>query len=308
MRQSFIKKIIDAFFYGNFFAGICAVALCIETSIQHKLAFNGIPFYIIIFLGTSSFYTYLYLKSISPSSNNERTVWYSKNEKVIRIVQKIMLVALAADILFFIIRYFHSFEHLNTIKFGQITLFPLAAFAYTFNLLPFPHAKRLRRIGWLKPFALGFVWSGFVSVYPIVFYQIQTNSHAGFFSLPSGWLWIKNLMFISTLCIMFDIKDRDNDAACGLKTYPVQFGIKNTIRFIIIPLVLLGLLAFFMFTVKKEMPASRIAINAIPYLLLLITAYSLNKKRSIIYYLSVIDGLMLVKAACGIIAMWLIAS
>jgi hypothetical protein len=36
--------------------------------------------------------------------------------------------------------------------------------------------------------------------------------------------------------------------------------------------------------------------------LLLIAGLSLHHRRSLIYYLSVIDGLMLVKAVCGIIA------
>jgi hypothetical protein len=84
-------------------------------------------------------------------------------------------------------------------------LFPIVALTYTFNLLPFPEIKKLRRIGWLKPFIIGFVWSGIVSVYPIIFYQLQIGSVQDFFALPSGWLWLKTsclfLRFVSCLIL-----------------------------------------------------------------------------------------------------------
>jgi 4-hydroxybenzoate polyprenyltransferase len=190
---------------------------------------------------------------------------------------------------------------LNGIQIGQIFIFPAIALIYTFNILPFSETKKLRRIGWLKPFAIGLVWSGVVSVYPIIFYQIQVGSHAPFFALPSGLLWLKNFIFVSTLCIMFDLKDYESDKQEGLKTYAVQLGISKTISFIIIPLVCIGIFTFLKF--HASIPASNvfaIILNLIPYLLLLICAYSLRKHKSIIYYLFVIDGLMIVKAVCGI--------
>ncbi len=306
MRQSILKKLTDIFFYGNLFAGICAVSLCIETTVQHGLRLNGLHFYTLIFFGTVYYYTFLYVNGVPVENLNDRVVWYKIKLSVLKKTQNIILLFLIADILFFVGKYFDSFKTLNGPKYGLILVFPLIALTYTFNILPFPNIKKLRRIGWLKPFIIGFVWSGFVSVYPIIFYQIQVGSHAEVFSFPSGWLWLKNMMFISTLCIMFDLKDYKEDKEQGLKTFAVQFGIQNTIRFIIIPLVLVGLFAFYMFTIKHHFPVSRIIINSIPYLLLLISAYSLKKQRSIIYYLSVIDGLMIVKAICGIAGVMLL--
>lgn len=300
MQQSILKKLIDIFFYSNLFAGLCAVFLCIETSVQHGLALNGIHFYSIIFFGTVYYYTYLYVNGVPVENLNERVVWYKIKLSVLKKTQNIILLFLLADAILFIGKYYNSFKLLSSNKYGLILIFPIIALTYTFNILPFPNVKKLRRIGWLKPFVIGFVWSGFVSVYPIIFYQIQVGSHNAVFSFPSGWLWLKNMMFISTLCIMFDLKDYKEDKEQGLKTFAVQFGIQNTIRFIIVPLILVGLFSFYMFTIKHNFPLVRIAINSIPYLLLIISAYSLTKKRSIIYYLSVIDGLMIVKAICGI--------
>ncbi len=301
MKQSIPRKLIDIFFYGNLFAGLCAVALCIETSVQHKLKLNGIHFYTLVFFGTVYYYTFLYLKAVPATDYNERVAWYRVKYSVLKKTQNIILIFLLADAFFFVWKYHESFATLNSHKYGLILLFPLIALTYTYNILPLPSRTKLRRIGWLKPFVIGFVWSGIVTVYPIIFYQIQVGSHVEIFSLPSGWLWLKNLMFISTLCIMFDIKDYEDDRTHGLKTYSVQFGTNNTIRYIIIPLVLIGIFSFLMFTIHKGFPAFRIAMNLVPYLLLIVSAYSLlHKKRSIIYYLFFIDGLMVLKAICGV--------
>ncbi len=303
MSVSTSKKIWNSFFYGNFFAGLCAVALSIETNVQHGLALNGVHFYTIIFLGTTYYYTFLYLKEIPNQEYNERVSWYKNNQSLLKISQLIILVLLLLDIVLFVYRYYTSFLNLTSIKYGQMLLFPIVALTYTFNLLPFPEIKKLRRIGWLKPFIIGFVWSGIVSVYPIIFYQLQIGSVQDFFALPSGWLWLKNFMFISTLCIMFDIKDYENDKIENIKTFTVQLGVQKTISFVIIPLVLVGIFSFLLFKLQTNTPhTSTIIINIIPYILLLITAYSLRKSKSIIYYLSVIDGLMIVKAVCGIAA------
>ena len=84
------KKIWNSFFYGNFFAGLCAVALSIETNVQHGLALNGIHFYTIIFLGTTYYYTFLYLKEIPNQEYNERVSWYKKNQSLLKISQLII--------------------------------------------------------------------------------------------------------------------------------------------------------------------------------------------------------------------------
>ncbi|HMZ46892.1 MAG TPA: hypothetical protein PLU36_08830 [Chitinophagaceae bacterium] len=302
-----LKKLTDIFFYGNFFAGLCAVMLCIETNMQHGFALNGIHFYTIIFLGTAWYYTYTYVKNLPNELLDDRIIWYKKNTSSLKQTQNILLIFLIADIVFFVIKYEASFIKIASIQYGQIFLFPLVALTYTFNLLPFPEIKKLRRIGWLKPFIVGFVWSGFVSVYPIIFYQIQTNIGNEIFAMPSGLLWLKNFMFISTLCVMFDLKDFEIDKKDGLKTFAVQFGVSNTIKYIIIPLVIICIAAFIIFVEQNHFPYQRILLNIIPYLFLILISFALlKKKRKIIYYLFVIDGLMILKAICGILGMLII--
>lgn len=113
-------------------------------------------------------------------------------------------------------------------------------------------------------------------------------------------------MYITMLCIMFDIKDYAADHNHHLKTFVVRLGLRKTIFYILIPLTIIGLGTFIVYAVLRDFPVLRILINTIPFILLIIVAYSMHRRKSILYYLAIIDGLMLAKAICGIIGMTLI--
>ena len=44
----------------------------------------------------------------------------------------------------------------------------------------------------------------------------------------------------------------------------------------------------------------KLLLNSIPFLALLAVIHALRKRRSVLYYLAVVDGLLLLKALCGI--------
>ncbi len=110
-------------------------------------------------------------------------------------------------------------------------------------------------------------------------------------------------MFCTVNAIMFDIKDYADDSNRQLKTFVVRFGLHNTINFILIPLLLIGICCMLAFTYYRHFSFLSIFFNLIPFILLLVVAYSMHQKKSILYYLIVIDGLLLVKAICGIVGM-----
>ena len=112
-------------------------------------------------------------------------------------------------------------------------------------------------------------------------------------------------MFIAMLCIMFDIKDYATDHSSKLRTFVVRLGLRKTIFYILLPLPILGLLTFISYALTHHFSEMKIVLNMIPFLLLLLAAAALRRRRSMMYYHVVIDGLMLVKAICGITAMLL---
>ena len=110
-------------------------------------------------------------------------------------------------------------------------------------------------------------------------------------------------MFISVLCIMFDIKDYTADYIARLKTFVVNMGLRRTIVYIVLPLSVLGLVSFVLYAETHKFNRIKLLLNVVPFLLLIIVAWSLRKRRSLLYYLCIVDGLMLAKAVFGSIAM-----
>jgi 4-hydroxybenzoate polyprenyltransferase len=306
MNYRLLQKGINTIFFGNLFIGFCAVALCIETNLQRGLALNHFQFYSIVFCATVFYYTYLFSSNLPNKIVNSRMSWYKSNFKKISYAQWIVLILIVLNIAYFLWNYHSNISRIPIQYFWVIMIFTTVGFAYNFRIFSFLGIPNLRTFGWLKPIVIGFVWSGIVSVFPVIFAHIEDPTNLIAVKSPFDLLWLKNLMFVSTICIMFDLKDYEEDKEQQLQTFAVKFGVEQTIKWIIIPLAIFGILSFLKFTLQHQFPIIRILVNTIPYIFLLITAFSLRKQRSIIYYLFLIDGLMLIKAICGISGMLLI--
>ena len=299
---SFLQSVIQSIFFGNYFYGILAIVLSIEASLQQNFPLNDWLFYIAIFAATVVYYTKAYVSETSVETNNKRLLWYRKFKNAVRISQYVLIVILVLCTVIFFIRDWETILKLTLTEWLIISIFPLVAGLYYGISNPQFGSFNLRKIGWLKPFIIGFSWAGMVTVYPILYNCIE-HGVTYIPTLVGFFLFIKNFMFVTVLCIMFDIKDYAMDYNHQLKTFVVKNGLRKTIFFIIIPLCFLGLGSFVFYAVMRGFHPVKILLNVIPFILLIIVAYSLHNRRSILYYLIIIDGLMLVKAICGTIAM-----
>lgn len=287
-----------AFFFGNYFYGVCAVALSIEATLQQRIAIAPVIYYLLIFCLTVIFYIKAYISETVDTITNERTSWYVKNKKQVFNTQ-ITLTALSAIFgLLLIPNIIDGIKLLNAKSIATILVFPVVALLY----YGFDAKLSLRNTHWLKPFIIGFVWAGLVTLFPLFYNQIQAQQQLSL-TQTSCFLFIKNMMFISVLSIMFDIKDYATDYNKQLKTFVVSFGLRKTIFSILIPLTIIGFVSFICFVTINHFPIFRIFVNTIPFVLLLIVAYSLHQRKSIFYYLTIIDGLMFIKAICGAVGM-----
>lgn len=180
-------------------------------------------------------------------------------------------------------------------------IFPIVALSYygTENILI--KKIQLRTIGWLKPFIIGFTWAGLSSIYPLLYVSVINKQHI-FLTFPILLFFLQNFLFISVLCIMFDIKDYAMDYNQKLKTFVVNIGLRRTIYYIIFPLNSIGLILLLAFDGTENYSVLKTLINFFPFLLSGLVAQSLHSRKSIFYYLFIIDGLMLVKALCGILS------
>jgi 4-hydroxybenzoate polyprenyltransferase len=286
------------FFFGNYFYGVCAVALSVETALQQQISFAPIIYYLLIFSITVIFYIRAYISETVDSIANERTIWYVKNKKQIFNTQVTLTSLLVIFGLLLLPNILDGIKLLNIASIAKILIFPLVALLY----YGFDAKLSLRNTHWLKPFIIGFVWAGLVTLYPLFYNLVQAQQQL-ILTQTSCFLFVKNMMFISVLSIMFDIKDYATDFNKQLKTFVVSFGLRKTIFSILIPLTVIGFVSFILFVTSNHFSVFRILVNTIPFLLLLLVIYSLHQRKSIFYYLIVIDGLMFLKAICGIVGM-----
>lgn len=296
-----LKKIALFIFFGNYFYGICAVALSFEASIQQGFPLNTFWYYILLFCATTLYYIEAYIDVITPDKNNKRSVWYLNNKQLMIRSQLILVLIMIVSAFFVCKDVWQEIFKMPIIQWALILVFPVVAILYYgIEFLQFKK-HNLRSNGWMKPFVIGFVWGGAVTIYPILFHSIEYNEPYTI-TVFGTLLFIKNFMYITVLCIMFDIKDYAADYNQQLKTFVVRVGLRNTIFYIMIPLCFIGLGTFLVYSISHHFPLLRIIINAIPFILLITVAWSMHQRKSILYYLAIIDGLMLVKALCGIVS------
>jgi hypothetical protein len=293
-------KVIKSIFFGNYFIGILAIALTIESTLQLRLPFNSFAYYILISLVPIVYYTYAYMGVHGFSKTaNPRAQWYYTNRNFIKWSQWVLSTICVLTFSYLVNENFQAIIHLPIPYWIALFTLLLAALLY-YGLLPaYFFNLNLRKTGWLKPFIIGFVWACTANILPLIGLKIEEGINVTANELWV-WLFVKNWMFCTVNAIMFDMKDYAVDANKELKTIIVRFGLRKTIFRVLIPLLCIGMVSLFIFTYISNFQLITITFNAIPFVLTIILAYSMIKRQKILFYLMVIDGMILIKALCGI--------
>jgi hypothetical protein len=295
-------SLVQFIFFGNIFYGLCSVALAVEAATQQKIPLNSWSFYGLLFTATVLYYMHAYIQSNPNDATSERIRWYYSRKKTIVFFQILLAVLAFLCLVKIAMNSWMSLASITVIQIAMLLVFPLTAALYYGIDRGVLKNINLRQQGQLKPFIIGFTWAGPVTIYPVVFYCLENNMPYEL-TLVGGLLFLKNFMFISMLSIMFDIKDYAHDHRQSLGTFVTRTGLRKTIFTILVPLSILGLGTFITYGITRDFSAMKIMLNTIPFVFLMIVAWSLAKRRSILYYLVVVDGLMVVKAVCGTVAM-----
>jgi 4-hydroxybenzoate polyprenyltransferase len=276
--------------------------LSAETLVQCGIHSFNLLYFVEVLLLTKVYYTHAYNSEIKfYNGPNLRTRWYVKHRNFIRSAQNVYIILAVVILFHFLIRYYYLINYLSVSDLLLIVLFPLLACLY-YGIWFLPTRKfNLRRYGRMKPFIIGFVATGTVTVYPLIFFSTIKKQTFHFYT-PELLYFIANFMFTTVIAIMFDIKDYAADHNLRLKTLIVRFGLRKSIYYVLLPFIIVGMIAFILFAVEKHYFFLQTVINCIPFLLLASVAWSLQQRKKILYYLAVIDGLLLVKALFGIAA------
>ncbi|MES2701280.1 MAG: hypothetical protein V4649_01520 [Bacteroidota bacterium] len=296
------NPLVKFIFFGNYFYGICTVALTIEATLQQRYPLNDLGYFVAIFASTVLYYTKAYITEQTADNSNVRGVWYARNHVMIKSTQLFFTAIVLVWAALFIKNQGGALLRMSISGWLLFLIFPMVAGAYYGINHPVLARYNLRNIGWLKPFVIGFTWAGLATMYPVLYYSVTHGAHLPV-TLLGCLLFLKNFMYITMLSILFDIKDYKADHNRQLKTFVVKAGLRKTIFMIIIPLTVVGLGCFLAYGLMHRFSTMKIILNTIPFLLLIATAYSMQRRKSLFFYLVLIDGLMLLKACFGIVAM-----
>lgn len=292
-------RIWNAIFFGNYFLGGVVAALAFETVQQLGLPPLPCSFYLLLYLGTVVYYTYAYEPLTQMQlPGNARAAWYWQHRVMVWWSQRIGFAGILVLAGYLLFQTEDVGFHLPT-GYWLLALFTAAlAFAY--------YGIGARKLGLLKPLLIGWVWAMVVTLGPVAM-GLLLHPGGSLYHLPVAWLALKNFMFVAATAALFDIKDYASDANHRLQTLVVRIGLRKTLFRVVMPLGVLGSASALLFGWQYELSPVWIVLNQLPFLALLTLSYALRQRRSIFFYLALIDGLLLFKALCGIAGAWLSA-
>ncbi|MEG0188552.1 hypothetical protein [Algoriella sp.] len=298
MDKKVKNRWIESIFFSNFFLIVLSFTLNIETNIKLGLPFNSLAYYAFISAITVLFYLYAYrISKILKSSNNTRTQFYITHRKSVRIFTILLAVIALFSGIILAINCLPNYEIL-TWKWLIVLFFTaLLSFGY----YDFKFGISLRKTMLLKPFLIGWTWAIATVFLPVLFLMLKNETHY-IIDAKFYFLFSQTFMYCVVNAILFDLKDYEDDSNRNLKTFVVKYGYHFTLNRIILPLIFLGFLSFLIFGIWYGLPLHRTLFMLIPIICLAIFAFKLNRPKSILYYLIAIDGMIFLKAICGILS------
>ncbi len=283
-----LKIIAEDFLLSNIYVGLCALAMLYHTTLASGL--NSPTANVTIFVFCSTVFIYSFLK-IRPLIRRDQLSSYSIYDNWLRshkvLAYTILISAgIISGILFFLL------------NINQIVIVLLAGAITGLYSIPLIGKFSIRSLGLVKTLFVAIVWVLITTVLPLQARLTDLN-------LNSFSLLITNFIFILPLCIVFEIKDMEDDKRAGLITLPMYFGILKT-KYIALAIPI-SYTAFSILSyvsnkfIEYNEPAKNIA-NLIPFIASAFIINAVDEKRGSLFYYSVIDGLMLLQFLCSFIA------
>ena len=264
--QSPFKKILDFIIYSNLFIAAGVACFTLQTALIFPIHTQRIEeFSILNFITTFVLYNLQRLYYASHENVNAKYNWYTANRRLIFTLMVLLVMCFFARLLDFFLQHPDYFL-------GYLLLAVLSVFYF----LP---PLQLRKYGVLKPFIIAFVFVCTAILLPL--YNELT---------PELWIYATGqFCFIAALCLLFDVKDLQNDLEIRLLSFPVKFGLTSTKYLTLFFLALYAGSA--VFTNNLTVVLSYLAVIIPGFLFTLF----LKPDRHVYFYFFLIDGLILLQ-------------
>ncbi len=264
---------INFLLFGNIYVALGAVCLvqstCIQLQYGHLSAYSLLVFFATLFI--YNFQRFFYKPQQDINLNTIRRKWIAENHTLVKILAITGFIGVV----------FTFFLNDNKIVFylSPLLILSLAYFS------PF---IKLRQSPLFKIFTLVIVWTMVTAVVPV----LLTNT--GIFTNNDLLHIFTRFCFMMAICIPFDLRDIQIDAADNISTLPIAIGEKNAKR------LAFGFMLIYMGLIILE--NSRGILSTKIFLALLISALinsalvlMSNSKRGEYFYVALIDGTMILQ-------------
>jgi 4-hydroxybenzoate polyprenyltransferase len=267
--------------FGNIYVALGAACLVQSTCIQLQTTSYLPEYSFLVFFATLFIYNlqrFFYMPQSDNSLNSIRRKWIFENQKTIK----------ALTIIGFI---------------GVLTSFFFNDYRIVFYLSPllllsvayFIPAIKLRKSPFFKLFTLVLVWTMVTAVLPVLLSDSDPFSKNNLLHI------LLRFCFMMAICIPFDIRDMQVDAADKVNTLPQLIGEKNTKKLAIAFMLLYFILIIPEYTWGIINTKILLALLLSAVINLIIVAMS-SSKRGEYFYIAGIDGTMILQGLMLIMA------
>jgi 4-hydroxybenzoate polyprenyltransferase len=282
--SEFLKRIVNAFVFGNFFIAFCAAGMTLTTLLMNGLALKFTPFTLFISLATYQLYNFHRISFKLDYSSWER-IKISVKKIVLKPYEKfflsLTLLCMAATLFFMKASIY-------------LYLIPLVILSLSYSI-PIIRKRnkniRLLEVFLIKTPVLAFVWGVSTTVIPLV--EQNINVWTSFVMLQV----ISRTLFIFALCIPFEMRDKEQDKGNNVRTLPVIFGITAT-KIIGCVIVLIEIFTHHFMTI----PEAAILALDITSIVSLYWILFHQQNKSPLHYKFFVDGTMLLRFILLVIA------
>jgi hypothetical protein len=270
------KKVFGFFIFSNIFIALCAAIMACQTKYFIQLHTQFFQLQLFLFFSTLASYSFhWYLTQIQQTNTSVRIVWLLQHRKF--------------HLYFFCFSFIGSaILLLSFAKYWQWFLPAiLLTFLYSAPKLPFPFFQSTGKLIVAKTLLLSIVWTYVTTVLPFIIYGgTWQQSYTGFS--------LYRFTFITAVCILFDVRDKDYDVEAGIQNMVTWFPLKivKTIFWIMIVLNIATIGMIFLYN------TSRISLLTmlIPTIVLTILFNPALKTNNDYLFYFVLDGLMALSA------------
>lgn len=234
--------------------------------------FNLLAFIFFATICSYSFHWFLTSHSVIPSP---RINW-TTNNKIIHVILFLTGLAGAGFFFFMLIEYWF-----------WLIIASAITFLYSAPKIPHKYFRALRKVALGKTIFLSMVWMYVTTVLPIVVSNKEWNTSFILFIIGRFFL-------IYAICILFDLRDREDDKEAGIRSLITYLSKRNIFIVFIFSLCIYFIVTIWLLHYGYELKS--IVVLLIPGIIVGLLYNYANKNFSDTLYYFVLDGLMALSA------------